>query len=390
MTASFPYESVVEPEAVDIDRGKLERVTRAFRKQLASGSFPGGQLVLRRRGKLVLNIACGIARGFRPEEDIPAITVKPDTPFPVFSAGKPLAAMVVAILEDRGLIDVEAPIARIFPEFARQGKENITTLDVLTHRAGLLMPELIRRPELWDDRDAVLRHLIDTRPTYERGTFAYMPYEFGWVLAEICERATGRTLPTFFAEEIARPLNLHALSYGLAGRTLDSVAFSYWLGKEKVMVAGVNVAENFDEVHNCARFFDALNPADSMVTDAAHLAAFYEFLLNGGVTPAGTRLISEEALRKYTARKLFGRDRSLRTFLNVGRGFILGGRFPSPFGWWNTGGCFGHGGGFSSLAFGDYHTGIAAAIITNGNKGFNDYATRFIPLAHRLRKACSC
>jgi hypothetical protein len=60
---------------------------------------------------------------------------------------------------------------------------------------------------------------------------------------------------------------------------------------------------------------------------------------------------------------------------------------PNTVGWWNTENCFGHTGAFSSLAFGDNETGISAAIITNGNRGLNDFARRFISLAQDIRNA---
>lgn len=71
----------------------------------------------------------------------------PQTPLPLFSAGKPLAAIAIAMLEDRGTLDVRAPIAQIFPEFAQHDKEKITTLDVLTHRSGMLMPEFAKKTQ---------------------------------------------------------------------------------------------------------------------------------------------------------------------------------------------------------------------------------------------------
>ena len=71
----------------------------------------------------------------------------------------------------------------------------------------------------------------------------------------------------------------------------------------------------------------------------------------------------------------------------LGRGFVVGTWLPSSFGWWNTGRCFGHAGGFASLAFGDYSTGLAAAIVTNANRGMSDMLRRVVPLAHHLRQA---
>jgi len=365
---------------------KLSQVVQLFNRQQASGAFPGGQLVLMQQGKILLNEVVGVARGFRPSEPQPPLPVQPATPFPVLSAGKPLAAVVIALLEDRGLLDVHAPIAALFPEFARHGKEHLTTLDVLTHRSGLLMPDFVRQPHLWGDRDAVQQALIDAVPVYPRGTQAYHPYEYGWILSEIVQRIDGRTLPTFFHEEIAYPLHLPDLRFGLGDRDPQFVAFTYWLGKAEVNVAGINVAADFEQ-QNSALYLDAQNPATSLVCSAGSLAAFYDWLLHADKSPGGPVPLQESTLRRYTTRQVGGYDRSLRTTIAMGRGFVVGSLIPSTFGWWNTVGCFGHAGGFCSLAFGDYRTGLAAAIVTNGNRGQADFMRRFLPLAQGLRAA---
>jgi CubicO group peptidase (beta-lactamase class C family) len=377
----------VEPEAAGMDGRRLAKTVNLFRQQQAAGQFPGGQLVARRNGRLLLNEVVGIARGFRADEPGPPMPVRPETPFPVLSAGKPLAAMVIALLEERGQLDVEAPIVELFAEFGRHGKERITTLDVLTHRSGLLMPGFVAQPHLWGDRAAVQQALIEAVPTYPRGTLAYHPHEYGWLLSEVVLRVDGRTLPDMFVEEFAKPLDLPALRFGLAGRPPESVAFTYWLGKSEVMVAGTNVAAEF-EAQNSSLILDARNPATSLVCDAASLAAFYDFLLVGGRTPAGQQLLAEATIKRYTTRQSQGWDRSLRVPMALGRGFVVGGWPPSTFGWWNTGRCFGHAGGFSCLAFGDHSSGLAAAIVTNGNRNTLDILRRLTPLAHRLRRAC--
>jgi CubicO group peptidase (beta-lactamase class C family) len=384
----FPYEYPVDPDAVGIDKHRLEKVLDRFRGQHASGLFPGGQLALRRNGKLVLNEACGIARGLRPGEQVAPVRVRSHTSFSVLSAGKPLAAVAIALLEDRGVLDVDTPVAEVIPGFEVHGKGDITILDVLTHRAGILMPDLVQNRQIWEDRRAVLGSLMEAEPAYKRGTFAYMAYEYGWILAEVVFRVDGRTIANFTTEELSEPLELPDLTFGLGRRDIESLAFSYWLGKDKVMVAGINVAADFEGRNNSASQFKSMNPAVNLVTNAACLAAFYEFLLAKGVTRAGKRLISEKTLQKYTTRNFIGWDRNSRALCSVGRGFMLGALFPTIYGWWDTGGCFGHPGGFSSLAFGDRDTGIAAAIVTNGNRGFADLARRFMPLAHGLRRAC--
>lgn len=79
---TFPYEGLVEPESVNMDAGRLARVVARFKNQQLSGSFPGGQLVLRRNGQLVLNEAIGIGRGFRPIESAPGMQVQSPNPPP--------------------------------------------------------------------------------------------------------------------------------------------------------------------------------------------------------------------------------------------------------------------------------------------------------------------
>jgi CubicO group peptidase (beta-lactamase class C family) len=244
------------------------------------------------------------------------------------------------MLQDRGLLDPGTRIAELIPGFETHDKRQITVLDVLTHRAGILLSQLVRDPGTWADRDAVLARLVEARPAYKRGTFAYMPYEFGWLLAEVVLRLDGRTMADFIAEELSELLALPGLALGLAGR------------------------------------------------DAASLAAFYEFLLAGGMTRAGRRLISEATLRQYTTCNFVGWERNSKALSAMGRGFMTGARFPTIYGWWNTARCFGHAGGLGCLAFGDHGTGLAAAIVTNGNRSFADLAKRFMPLAHGLRAAC--
>jgi len=384
---SFPYENAVDPASVNMDASKLASVVEKFRQQQSAGAFPGGQLVVRRNGKLVLNEVVGIARGYRDSEAASSVPVVPKTPFPCHSCGKPLAAIVIAMLEDHGKLDINAPISEIFPEFGHNGKKAITTLDVLTHRSGVLMPQLASKMELWSNRDAMIKEMADIAPTYPRGTLAYGPGEFGWILSEVVQRIDGRSLTEYFTEEIAAPLHLPALQFGLAGRDLDSLAHQYWLGKDKVMMAGFNAAYKFEEKTNAKLYFDSLNPAFTLISDAASLAAFYDFILTGGRTSSGEQLISEQMLRQYTARHVFGWDRSLNTFLTVGRGFLLGSLTPSFYGWWNTKQCFGHSGVFSCLAFGDYETNMSVAVFTNGNRGVGDFMKRFIPLSHGIRKA---
>jgi len=287
---NFPFEEKIEPESVGMSAKKLEKVVNTFKQQHANGGFPGGQLVVRRKGKVVVNEAVGLARGFRSSESTSVLNATPETLFPVYSTGKPLAGVAIAILEDRGLLDIKAPIADVFPEFSKNGKDTITTLDVLTHRSGVLLPHLAGKLEVWKNKEEMRRQLADAVPVYKRGTLAYQPGEFGAILSEVVSRVDGRDLAGFVEQEIITPLQLTDLQFGLNDNKYDSIAHSYWQGKDKVMVADFNVADNYESLANDPEFFNSRNTSFTLIANAASLAAFYEFLLNGGLTHNGKRI----------------------------------------------------------------------------------------------------
>jgi serine-type D-Ala-D-Ala carboxypeptidase len=125
----------------------LRRAAALFAEQQRRGRTPGGVMVARERGEIVLAEAVGLAQEARP------MTV--DTTFQVMSASKAAVAFAIAVLEDRGLIDIAAPVATVWPAFATAGKGAIAILDVLTHRAGLVLDQLVRDRQRWRDWDAV-------------------------------------------------------------------------------------------------------------------------------------------------------------------------------------------------------------------------------------------
>lgn len=374
----------IDPSFVQMNPQKLQKVIALFHKQHADGAFPGGQMVVRRYGKIVVNEAIGIARSTKsPAND--AFRVQQDTPFPVYSAGKPIAAIVIALLEDRGLLDVHAPIAALLPEFSAYGKDHITTLDVLTHTAGILIPSAYT---VDPEKQLSWHMIVEAKPMYPRGTFAYMPLEYGVLLNAIVSQLTGKTLAECLNTDIAIPLNLPALQYGLAQRDINTIAYSFWLGKTPVKLYDAWITDVEGKI-NAAACFDSMNPAYNMITDANTLASFYEFLVQKGISPTGKHIVSSTLLDQYTHKAVSGWNKTLKIPLSMGRGFTLGGLLPSSYGWWNTGGCFGHGGLFSSLAYGDHRTQLAVAIFTNGNRSLYDFYKRFLPLTQTIRQACN-
>jgi CubicO group peptidase (beta-lactamase class C family) len=355
----------------------FDPVASLFVRQQEHSAFPGGQLVVMRDGQTLCEVAVGTARGYRGECE--GVAVTPTTRFQVMSASKPFVAFAIALLEDRGLLDVSAPVTRYFPEFAQHGKEAITVLEVLTHRSGVLLEELGDADELWPSWPAVVQAMAEARPKFPRGTLAYSPAGFGWILAEVVQRITGESLQDFL---------LATLPPALAGvrfidpSQADTVATSYWLGPDSLMLAGHNIAGDFEVINNGWTCIEACVPGAGLLATAAELASFYDLLVSGG-----GGIISQATLQKYVTKQTFGIERQLKVPLTLGRGFGLGSLGPHAYGWWNTGPCFGHAGGFGVVAFADPRTRVAAAIVTNGHRGVFDMIKRFAPLGSAIRKA---
>src|SRR5687768_6546918 len=104
------------------------KITNVFEGGVRTGLHLGAQLYVSWRGEVVLDFACGEAR-----EGVPMRT---DSVVQWFSSGKPLTAMAVAQLYEKGLVRIEAPVMDYVPEFGRNGKDAITLEHLLTHTGG--------------------------------------------------------------------------------------------------------------------------------------------------------------------------------------------------------------------------------------------------------------
>ena len=131
-----------------------------------------------------------------------------DTIACTFSTTKGMTATCAHLLVDRGQLDVDEPIATYWPEFAQSGKGGITLRMVLSHQAGLpwTTARLPRGKRL--DWAVVSGALAEQAPVWDPGTrVEYHGGTFGYLVGNVIERIDGRSLPTFFTEEIAAPLD---------------------------------------------------------------------------------------------------------------------------------------------------------------------------------------
>jgi CubicO group peptidase (beta-lactamase class C family) len=131
---------------------------------------------------------------------------QPDTIVIMNSVAKSMCALCVHILIDRGEVELDAPVARYWPEFAGAGKQGVLMGHVLSHTCGVIYCDHAP-PGSWFDWDVHIRALERQEPAWEPGTDgAYNSINIGYILGEIVRRVTGLSVGTFLRREVGEPL----------------------------------------------------------------------------------------------------------------------------------------------------------------------------------------
>jgi len=181
---------------------KFAAVKEAFRNNFEADLEVGASFAATVNGKFVVDIWGGYADAAmsRPWEK--------DTIVNVYSTTKVMTAICAHMLVDRGQLDVNAPVAKYWPEFAQAGKETIPVRYLLSHQAGLTGVDEPITVDTFYDWDRMVKLLEKQKPLWEPGKHCgYHAITFGYLIGEVVRRITGKTLGTFFHEEVAVPLN---------------------------------------------------------------------------------------------------------------------------------------------------------------------------------------
>lgn len=182
---------------------RFSRVREVFDRHFAEGEELGAAFAVFLDGEPVVDLWGGVAdrHSGRPwERGTPALT---------YSCTKAVTATAALLLAERGLLDVAAPVADVWPEFARHGKERITVEHLLTHQAGLPTIEGPVPLEEFEDQAAIADRLAGQAPIWEPGTaHGYHALTYGFLLGEVIRRVSGKSAGEFVAAEIAEPLGL--------------------------------------------------------------------------------------------------------------------------------------------------------------------------------------
>ncbi len=296
----------------------------------------------------------------------------PDTVVLVYSSTKGVTSVCANLLIERGELDPDATVARYWPEFATAGKDAITVRHVLSHQAGLPYVEgdfTLDEALSWDP---IVRALAAQAPAWPPGTrHGYHMRTFGWLVGELVRRVDGRTVGSFWRDEIAAPLGLDfwiglpeeiearvapvvppaddlgALLEQLGGELLLTRVFSNPAG-----LFGYNDMWNTRALHACEL------PSSNGIGDARSLARLYASCI-GEVD--GVRTLQPSTVTAATEEQACGKDAVLTIDSCFGVGFMLGASFGAA----NRPGAFGHAGAGGSLAFADPDAGLAFGYVMN-------------------------
>ncbi|MFG2236487.1 serine hydrolase domain-containing protein [Streptomyces sp. NPDC048723] len=352
----------------------FEPVRDAFVRNFEVLGDRGAAVAVYRDGRKVVDLWGGArdAEGTEPWTE--------DTAQIVRSATKGVAAAVPLLLHQRGLLDLDAPVGSYWPEFKTGGKERILVRDVLAHRAGI--PALDRGLSAAEAADGVsgARAVAAQQPFWEPGAeHGYHAQTYSWLVSELVLRATGRTVGSVLAEEIAEPLGLefwiglpeaeaHRVgrvapveppeSAGmLRTRPRRNVSEAYADPDSLTRRAFAAIAPLPDE--NDPAYRAAELPASNGIGTARALARFYGATI--GVVEDGARIFTPATTALAAREHSAGPDRVLVVNTRFGAGYMLHGP-ASPL---LSPTSFGHPGRGGSLAFADPEAGIGFGYVTN-------------------------
>ncbi len=354
----------------------FKSLVQVFESQIEQGLHAGAQICVRRGTELLCDWWGGVAdtRTRRP--------VTSSTPFMVYSATKALTAIMIHMLADRGILDLEAPVAHYWPAFACNDKERVTIAHVLLHQAGIPGKATLGEVASWLVPGLPEHRVSRMRPIHRPGEKAiYHPFTGGFVLGELIRRATGMSSAAFACREILEPLCMRDSFAGLPLSLQRKASHIYTSDPEQASAASL---------FSLPLYRGLFLPAASLNTTAWDLCIFYSALAQGGAL-GKTRIISSRQLEEATRLRYDGPDGDTGRWIKRSFGFSLGGysQFPDKnlyiYGRASTLATFGHTGqGGCAIGWADPLSGVSFAFVCNGFLDMERAHRRFQALADEV------
>jgi len=360
------------PEIDGVCDARFAAVRDAFADNFARHGEIGAALAVSLDGRVVVDLWGGHADPARTRP------WRPDTLVNVFSVTKGLVALCAHRLVAAGALELDAPVARLWPAFAAAGKETVTLRQILSHRSGLPavrdpLPEgaMLSHPTM---ADALARQV----PWWEPGTaHGYHVNTFGFLVAELVRRASGRTLGAYLRDEVAGPLGAD-MALGVPARDHARIAEFVGHAAELPRPADDAAVPEAARMRWCAYFNPAglsglggwVNtpawrsaeiPSANGHATARGVARIYAALARGG-TIDGVQVVPADTLAAATVEHSSGSDLVLERPSRFGLGFQLT-QPERPLG--PNPGAFGHFGSGGAVGFCDPDTRLALGYVMN-------------------------
>ncbi len=350
----------------------------AFAQNFAEGHEVGASLCMTLNGETIIDVWGGY-------RDL--AKTKPwreDTIVCLFSATKIPTTVCALICIDRGLLDLDKPIATYWPEFAQHGKGDTTVRHALTHRANV---PGFREPisaEQFADWNLVIERIAAEKPWFENHPVCYHAYTYGHILGELVQRVTGASLRDFLHEELTGPLGADIL-LGLQHRAdLDRLAdfvntkpLPHVDVGERVFKATTLPIEDPRWTSDW-NLVSMVNPGGGGFSNARGMCRLATMLAMEGAVE-GKRYLSAEIVREAAREQVYDTCPMLGP-IRLGLGFGLdGSEFPAP-----TPDAFHWGGYGGAWCFMDAKRHLAGAYIMNNCMVPESWGTFVDPRMHRL------
>lgn len=354
------------PAEVGIDESGLEELLSRARKEVDDGLLPSVQIAVARNGKLAAFETYGDANN--------------DSLYCIFSSSKAITSAAAWLLIQEDKLDISEKVSTLIPEFADNGKADITIDQLFTHTAGF--PHAPFRPTDWNDRERRLERFKSWKLNWEPGSrFEYHPTSSMWIIAELIERISGQRFQEFVRQRIAEPLGLEDLWMGIPEEHHHRITELCHVGDAltaedyaKLGMPEPPVTEVTEEAilgFNNSEVRKVGVPGGGGIMSAADLALFYQALVNGGQSLDGEQIWRRDTL-DFALQVRTGDMVDLLYGHPVHRalGVIVSGdetRNFRGFGHNNSPLAFGHGGAGGQIGWADPATGISIGYCTNGH-----------------------
>jgi CubicO group peptidase (beta-lactamase class C family) len=251
------------------------------------------------------------------------------------SVSKALLSVIAHALHERGVIDIDRPMAEVWPEFAAAGKESITLATFLSHQAGLIGVD--RRLSVDDVLDwyPAVEALAAQHPYWEPGTdHGYHDLTFGWGVGEYLRRATGKSVDELFRDEFRKPLGAE-VRIGIDAEDFarfvpfqesrpagsgTATEILHLLGDKSSLLSKSQMNPNLLNAEKTLRYLGAEVPGCNAVSTARPLARIFAATL-GSVD--GVRLWEPRTLERARRLRKRGTDRVFARERAYAEGFML-------------------------------------------------------------------